>query len=167
MLEAAHLPGFVWVSASNFDPPDVLSDHSLLSSERRGDEAGGCDREGPAGLLRSGLVDEKVVRELHVSPNTVRKFLRTDETDFSYKRERQPMPRIVPWQGKHEQFVWGNAGKPSRERLKRIRIFAKLRGLGYEDCYDVVRLFAKGKSESRGMGTTDACLPLPYAPGEA
>jgi hypothetical protein len=40
---------------------------------------------------------KKIVRELHVSRNTVRKILRTDETDFSYERERQPMPRIGPW----------------------------------------------------------------------
>ncbi len=33
---------------------------------------------------------KKIVRELHVSRNTVRKILRTDETDFSYERERQP-----------------------------------------------------------------------------
>ena len=32
---------------------------------------------------------KKIVRELHVSRNTVRKILRTDETDFSYERERQ------------------------------------------------------------------------------
>jgi orotate phosphoribosyltransferase-like protein len=29
---------------------------------------------------------KKIARELHVSRNTVRKILRTDETDFSYER---------------------------------------------------------------------------------
>nr|WP_198590392.1 helix-turn-helix domain-containing protein [Paracoccus zhejiangensis] len=29
---------------------------------------------------------KKIVRELHVSRNTVRKILRTDETDFSYEQ---------------------------------------------------------------------------------
>ena len=66
---------------------------------------------------------KKIVRELHVSRNTVRKILRTDETDFSYERERQPMPRIGPWQGQLEQFLSSSAGKPSRERLTLIRIF--------------------------------------------
>ncbi len=66
---------------------------------------------------------KRIVRELHVSRNTVRKILRTDETDFSYERERQPMPRIGPWQGQLEQFLSSNAGKPSRERLTLIRIF--------------------------------------------
>ena len=77
---------------------------------------------------------KKIVRELHVSRNTVRKILRTDETDFSYERERQPMPRIGPWQGQLEQFLSLNANKPPRERLTLIRIFEELRGLGV-DCH--------------------------------
>jgi len=31
---------------------------------------------------------KKIVRELHVSRNTVRKILRSNETDFTYERER-------------------------------------------------------------------------------
>ena len=110
---------------------------------------------------------KKIVRELHVSRNTVRKILRTDETDFSYERERQPMPRIGPWQGQLEQFLSSNANKPSRERLTLIRIFEELRGLGYEGGYDAVRRFAKGWSQNRGAMTAEAYVPLYYAPGEA
>ncbi len=110
---------------------------------------------------------KKIVRELHVSRNTVRKILRSDETDFSYERERQPMPRIGPWQGQLEQFLSSNANKPSRERLTLIRIFEELRGLGYEGGYDAVRRFAKGWSQNRGAVTAEAYVPLYYAPGEA
>ena len=110
---------------------------------------------------------KKIVRELHVSRNTVRKILRTDETDFSYERERQPMPRIGPWQGQLEQFLSTNANKPSRERLTLIRIFEELRGLGYEGGYDAVRRFAKSWSQNRGAVTAEAYVPLYYAPGEA
>ncbi len=39
---------------------------------------------------------KRIVRELHVSRNTERKILRSDETDFTYKRGNQPMPRIGP-----------------------------------------------------------------------
>lgn len=35
---------------------------------------------------------KRIVRELHVSRNAVRKILRSDETDFSDERERQSMP---------------------------------------------------------------------------
>ena len=110
---------------------------------------------------------KKIVRELHVSRNTVRKILRSGETDFSYERERQPMPRLGPWQGQLEHFLSANAGKPSRERLTLIRIFEELRGLGYEGGYDAVRRFARTWSQNRGAATAEAYVPLSYAPGEA
>ena len=74
---------------------------------------------------------KKIVRELHVSRNTVRKILRSDVTDFSYERTHQPMPRIGPWQDHLDRFLSANAGNPSRERLTLIRIFEELRALGY------------------------------------
>ena len=105
---------------------------------------------------------KKIVRELHV-----RKILRSDETDFSYERERQPMPRIGPRQGQLERFLSSNANKPSRERLTLIRIFEELRRLGHEGGYDAVRRFAKTWSEKRGAATAEAYVPLSYAHGEA
>jgi len=110
---------------------------------------------------------KKIARELHVSRNTVRKIVRSNETDFSYERANQPLPRIGPWQSQLEQFLVSNSGKPSRERLTLIRIFEELRGLGYEGGYDAVRRFAKTWSEKRGAATAEAYVPLYYAPGEA
>ena len=110
---------------------------------------------------------KKIVRELHVSRNTVRKILRSGETDFSYERERQPMPRLGPWQDRLEQMLGSNAAKPSRERLTLIRVFEELRGLGYEGGYDAMRRFAKAWSQNRGPATAEAYVPLSYAPDEA
>ena len=101
---------------------------------------------------------KKIVRELHVSRNTVRKILRSDETDFSYERERQPMPRIGPWQGQLEQLLSSNGNKPSRERLTLIRIFEELRGLGYEGGYDAVRRFAPVARARATSATGDSVL---------
>ena len=110
---------------------------------------------------------KRIVRELHVSRNTVRKILRSDDTDFSYERERQPMPRIGPWQAQLEQLLTSNEGKASRERLTLIRIFEELRALGYEGGYDAVRRYARSWSKDRGAATAEAYVPLYYAPGEA
>jgi len=110
---------------------------------------------------------KKIARELHVSRNTVRKILRSDETKFSYERTRQPLPRIGPWQEQIEQFLSSNAGKPSRERLTLIRIFEEMRALGYEGGYDAIRRFAKTWSQGRGTATAEAYVPLYYEPGEA
>lgn len=108
-----------------------------------------------------------IVRELHVSCNTVRKILRFDETDFSYGRERQPLPKTGAWKAEIERFVAANEGKPSRERLTLIRIYKELRALGYDGSYDAVRRYAKLWSKDRRAVTAEAYVPLYYAPGEA
>ena len=110
---------------------------------------------------------KKIVRELHVSRNTVRKILRSDETDFTYERDRQPMPRIGPWQQKLDEFLQGNTNKPPRERLTLIRIFEELRAVGYEGGYDAVRRYARSWSKTQGAVTAEAYVPLSYDPGEA
>jgi transposase len=110
---------------------------------------------------------KKIVRELHVSRNTVRKILRSDETDFTYERDHQPMPRIGPWQQKLDGFLQGNSNKPPRERLTLIRIFEELRAVGYEGGYDAVRRYARSWSKTRGAVTAEAYVPLSYDPGEA
>ena len=110
---------------------------------------------------------KRIARELHVARNTVRKILRSDETDFRYERERQPMPRVGPWQEQLEALLASNEGKPSRERLTLIRVFEELRALGYGGGYDAVRRFARTWSKARGAMTAEAYVPLYYAPGEA
>ena len=110
---------------------------------------------------------KKIARELHVSRNTVRKILRTDETDFSYERERQPLPKTGVWKAEIERFLATNEGRPSRERLTLIRIYEELRALGYDGSYDAIRRYAKGWAKNRGSATAQAYVPLYYAPGEA
>lgn len=110
---------------------------------------------------------KQIVRELHVSRNTVRKILRSDETDFSYERERQPLPKTGRWKAEIERFLASNEGKPSRERLTPIRIYEELRALGYDGSYDAIRGYVKGWSKERGAVTDEAYVPLYYAPGEA
>lgn len=110
---------------------------------------------------------KKIVRDLHVSRNTVRKILRSDETNFTYERDHQPMPRIGPWQQTLDEFLQGNTNKPPRERLTLIRIFEELRAVGYEGGCDAVRRYARSWLKSRGAVTAEAYVPLSYDPGEA
>ncbi|MBS3649040.1 helix-turn-helix domain-containing protein, partial [Pseudaminobacter sp. 19-2017] len=81
---------------------------------------------------------KRISRELHVSRNTVRRILRSDETSFSYERERQPQPKIGPWQVQLDALLDGNDAKQRRERLTLIRIYEELRALGYEGSYDAI-----------------------------
>lgn len=61
---------------------------------------------------------KRICRELPVSRNTVPKILRSDETSFSYERERQPKSKMGPWQ---EQLV-----VKQRERAKSMWWLAAL-----------------------------------------
>ena len=96
-----------------------------------------------------GKTIKEIVRELHVSRNTVRKVLRSGATAFEYERERQPLPRIGPWQADLDGILASNETKAVRERLTLIRVFEELRGLGYEGGYDAVRRYARGWHRER------------------
>ena len=110
---------------------------------------------------------KRICRELHVSRNTIRKILRSDETSFSYERERQPKPKIGPWKDQLDGLLNDNLGKAAREQLTLIRIYEELRALGYEGGYDAIRRYAKNWAKARGSAAAEAYVPLLFAPGEA
>ncbi len=110
---------------------------------------------------------KEIVRELHVSRNTVRKVVRSGATSLSYEREVQPLPKLGQWRSDLDRLLLTNADKPSRERLTLMRIFEALRGLGYEGGYDAVRRYARSWRRERSAVTADAYVPLSFAPGEA
>ena len=110
---------------------------------------------------------KEIARELHISRNTVRKILRSDVTEFSYARERQPLPKIGPWRGELDRLLISNEGKAGRERLTLIRIYEELHALGFGGSYDAVRRYAKNWSRERGAANAEAFVLLVFAPGEA
>lgn len=124
-----------------------------------------------ARIRREHYVKEKpiktIVRELGVSRNTVRRVLRSGETEFSYERTTQPMPQLGRWTEELNRLLAVNAGKERRQRLTVVRIFEALRDLGYEGGYDAVRRYAKIWHKSRTAASVDAFVPLSFAPGEA
>ena len=83
-----------------------------------------------------------IVRELRVLRRTVRKVIRSEETEFSYERTSQPHPEDWPWRDQVDSLLAANAAQASREQLTLIRISEELRGLGYEGSYDAVRRYA-------------------------
>jgi transposase len=110
---------------------------------------------------------KQIVRELHVSRNTVRKVLRSGETEFSYEREVQPLPKLGRFQAELDQLLTENEAKPTRDRLTLIRLFETLRSQGYEGGYDSVRRYARSWQRDRSASTSSAFVPLIFEPGEA
>lgn len=82
-----------------------------------GVEESGYDCACPASLPCSRLVGEEDRPGAACFRNTVRKILRSDETDFSCERERQPLPKTGAWKAEIERFLAAKERKPSRERL--------------------------------------------------
>ena len=76
-----------------------------------------------------GKTIKEIVRELHVSRNTVRKVLRSGATEFTYEREVQPLPKLGRWKAELDRLLAANEAKPARERLTLIRVFEALRAL--------------------------------------
>jgi transcriptional regulator with XRE-family HTH domain len=79
-------------------------------------------------FLVRGKTIKEIVRELHVSRNTVRKVLRSGATAFEYERDVQPLPKLGRWRNDLDGMLAANEAKPVRERLTLIRVFEELRG---------------------------------------
>ena len=86
----------------------------------------GCDVTAPEGHVIWPSPIKTIYRELGILRKVFRKILRSEATEFRYRREEQPMPRLGPWQEALDRLLASNEGKPRRERLTLIRVF--------EDC---------------------------------
>ena len=114
-----------------------------------------------------GRTIKQIVRDLHVSRNTVRKIIRTGASAFTYERETQPYRKLGDWRAELDRLLAANEGKPSRERLTMIRVFEALRGLGYDGGYDAIRRYARTWRRQATAASAGAYVPLSFAPGEA
>ena len=54
---------------------------------------------------------KKIVRDVKVSRNTVRKVIRSEATAFSYDRRVQPMPKLGAWRAELERLLEVNEAK--------------------------------------------------------
>lgn len=109
----------------------------------------------------------QISRDLRLSRNTVRKVVRSGETEFSYDRSVQPRPKIDPWREQLDALLSANGRKPKRERLTLVRIYEELCTLGYEGSYDAVRRYAATWSREARESSAAAYVPLSFDPGEA
>ena len=118
--------------------------------------------------LGKGVAIKKIVRDLKVSRNTVRKVVRSGETSFGYERRVQPMPKLGPWVEELERRLEANEGEARRDRLSLLRIYEELASLGYGGGYDAVRRYAGAwRRRRRSLSPAQAHVPLSFAPGEA
>lgn len=115
-----------------------------------------------------GKTIKAIVRELKVSRKVVRKIVRTQGTEFNYKRRVQPRPQLGEHAARLETLLAENAVRPRRDRLTLKRQFDLLSQSGYTGSYDAVRRYARQwKANHRPDSGGTAFVPLVFAPGDA
>ena len=117
--------------------------------------------------FQNGKGIKRIARELGVARDTVRKVLRSGATEFSYKREVQPLPKLGAWVEVLGGILETEAALPKRERRSTQRRFEELRGRGYDGAHDSVHRFVRAWRQDRSRLPAPAFIPLRFEPGEA
>lgn len=110
---------------------------------------------------------KQIARELTISRNTVRKVIRSNETEHHYEREEQPFPKLGEFTGRLDKLLEENTTRPKGRRLTAQRMFEILQGEGYQGAYDSVQRYAKSWRENQGRGPGECYIPLHFDPGDA
>ena len=108
-----------------------------------------------------------ICRCLNLSRETVRKIIRSDETEFKYERKSQPYPKLAPWRERLDKLLERNEALPKKERQRLTKIWKRLCDDGYDGGYDSVRRYAKKWKLEHGQQQAQAFIPLIFEPGEA
>lgn len=121
-------------------------------------------------IRRRRLVKEEsisaIARDLNCSRNTVRKYLKAGDAPV-YQRQTQPCPKLGKFQEKLTLWLEQDAARPKNQRRSAQRLFEDLQREDYAGAYDSVQRFVKRWKATRPVMTTDAFVPLVFAPGDA
>ena len=90
-----------------------------------------------------GKTIKQISRELRLARNTVRSIVRGEETQHSYARKAQPLPKLGAFAGALDEMLADNAKRPKREHLTFQRLYEELRLSGYQGGYDAVRRYGR------------------------
>lgn len=115
---------------------------------------------------RKGESIREIVRSTGISRNTVRKYLRSNETQAAYEREAIHEPKLGPFKAILHEWLVAQEKLPKKERSCGTHLFHDLQAKGYLGAYDSVQRYMKAfKQDSHLSGK--AFIPLVFAPGEA
>jgi len=116
---------------------------------------------------RDGKSLRKTAEDLNLSRNTVRRVIRSQETAFTYKRKKQPMPRLGAFVETLTEKLESDKKLPKRQRRTAQKLFQELQLFGYEGGYDSVRRYVKRWRQMRSTATGQVFIPLSFDPGDA
>ena len=108
-----------------------------------------------------------IAREMKLARDTVRRIVRSGETERVYQRKEQPLPKLGSFGEALDKLLSDNTAKSKRERVTTKRLFEQLRSEGFTGGYDAVRRYARRWRERHASATAAAFIPLSFATGEA
>ena len=74
---------------------------------------------------------KKISRALRISRNTVRKAIRSDQTEFRYHRQKQPHRVLGSFISQLEQWLTADSKEPKRRQRTARKLFEGLKEKGY------------------------------------
>lgn len=116
---------------------------------------------------RDGKSVRQIARDYRLSRNTVRKALRTEDTEFTYARNAQPMPKLGPYEDSLLTRLAKDADKPCRERRTAMLLFLELQQEGFDGGYDSVRRYVQRWKQRTSSQQITAYVPQWFDSGEA
>ncbi len=115
----------------------------------------------------NGLGIKTISRQLGISKNTVRKVIRSEETEHFYKRTIQPQPQLGEYVPRLKELLEQDWERPRTRRLTACRLLELLQAEGYAGGYDSIQRFTKTWRAKKGKEPTGGYIPLSFAPGDA
>jgi transposase len=134
---------------------------------RPGDAYSGDDTKIRLAVHREGKSIRKTAKDLHLSRNTVRKVIRSDQTAFEYKRQVQPHPRLGDHIDLLKERLSTDQHLPKKQRRTAQILYEQLQLEGYTGGYDAVRRYVKRWLQDNKRSETQVFIPLVFEPGEA
>ena len=120
--------------------------------------------------FREHLSIREICRRTGLSRNTIRKYLRSDTVEPTFKVPDRPS-KLDPFADRLSAWLKTEANKPRKQKRTVLQLHADLVSLGYGGSYNRVSAFAREwkADRQREMNTTGrgTFVPLTFAPGEA
>jgi transposase len=116
---------------------------------------------------RDGKSIRKTAKDLRLSRNTVRKVVRSDQTAFEYRRNKQPFPKLGAYIEELERRLEEDQQLPKKRRRTAQALFEELQNQGYYGSYDSVRRYVKRWRQKQQHMAAQVFIPLTFEPAEA
>jgi len=115
--------------------------------------------------LVQGQSISQIARDLNLSRNTVKKYLK-DDYPIAYQREKQPQPLLGSFHPQLLNMLNHDAQLPVHHRRTAKRLFSMLQEAGYQGAYDSVQRAVKAFRDDKTPLSSQAFVPLSFGMGE-